>query len=147
MILYQHFRELIEDTTSDLRLSKPEFTLACSMLVAHESKGGKYLRQHPVGEGLGVIQMERATHDDTWKFCDNIQMYADRLGYTKDVAKLKYDLRYNIFMARMRFIMDVNPFPKDNLGMAKYLKDYWNSHLGAATPEKYLNDYILWVKG
>lgn len=147
MILYQHFRELIEDTTSDLRLSKPEFTMACSMVVAHESLGGKYLRQHPAGEGLGVIQMERATHRDTWQHCDNIEKYAALLGYTEDVNKLKYDLRYNIFMARMRFIMDVNPFPKDERGMAEYLKNYWNSPLGAATADKYLRDYYNWIKG
>lgn len=147
MIFYQHFRELIEDTTSDLKLSKPEFTLACSMLVAHESQGGKFLRQHPTGPALGVIQMERATHADTWLHCDNIQMYAERLGYREDVNKLKYDLRYNIFMARMRFIMDVNPFPKTEKEMAVYLKNYWNSKNGAASPEKYLQDYYNWIEG
>lgn len=145
MIKYQHFREIMEDTCSTLKLYKPEFILALSMIIGHESKGGYYLRQHPVGEGLGMIQMERKTHDSIWEHCDNIQLYAKRLGVTRNVNKLKYDLQYNIFMARMYFIMDTNPFPKTEQGMAEYLKSYWNSEKGAATPAKYIADYRNWI--
>lgn len=148
MIYYPQFKEFCERTLRKGGFFKEEAVLAISMVIAHESKGGTFLYQTGNGPALGAIQMEGWVHDDTWKNCDNIQSYASRLGYqAQDVDKLVYDLQYNILMARCRFIMDVAPFPKTAQEMSVYLKNYWNSGLGAATPDKYLEDYNAWLRG
>lgn len=148
MIYYPQFKEFCERTLRTGGFYKDEAVLAISMVIAHESHGGTFMRQTGGGPALGPIQMEDWVHDDTWDNCDNIYTYASRLGYSyPEVAKLEYDLKYNILMARCRFIMDVNPFPTTKEDMAVYVKDYWNSDMGAATPEKYLEDYERWLRG
>ncbi len=121
----------------------PESVLASTMVVAHESTGGTHWVQKN-GPALGIIQMEPDTHESTWKWCDNIQLLADKMGITKNVNQLVSSLDYNLFMMRCRFLMDTNPFPKDIRSMAEYLKDYWNSAEGKASANKYLTDYQWW---
>lgn len=145
MFNFKQFNDLNTRVLKDMGVYSPEAVLAINMIVAHESKGGTYLKQVGSGIALGIIQMEGWVHDDTWKHCDNIQKYADKLAIKKNNNALEYDLRYSIFMARCRLIMDINPLPKTPEGMAEYLKVYWNSNKGAATPYKYLNDYNNWI--
>jgi hypothetical protein len=145
MIYYPHFKDLCVRTLKDMRAYKPEAVLAVSMIVGHESSGGKYLVQGNKGPARGIIQMEGWVHNSVWDNCDNILVYASRLQIEEDVAKLEYDLRYNIFMARCRLIMDTNPLPLTERDMAKYLKRYWNSEGGKASAQKYQDDYSIWI--
>ena len=85
------------------------------MTCAHESARGEYLRQ--VGccgdEGaFGLIQMEKATHDDCWLHSDTIWNNANQAGVISlieksqrihpPVERLIYDLDYNVFMWRQQ---------------------------------------------
>lgn len=123
--------------------------LAIMMIIAHESKRGEYIKQIN-GPALGLIQMEPSTHDDVWANSDSIWKNASLLGFAKrgenlpDATLLTYDLRYNVFMARQRLFMDVNPLPDKPLEMSSYLKSYWNSSLGKADDLDYYNDYMRW---
>lgn len=132
--------------------------LAFSMAVAHESMRGEYLRQNNCcGEvgAFGLIQMEKLTHDQTWKWGQSIWNNALKLGIiTKyqhfekmhpNVDRLIYDLRYNVFMFRQRMFMKTEPFPQPEPALiSKYLKVHWNSARGAASDDSYLKDYEAW---
>lgn len=141
---YQIFKACTATVLRRIGAHKTEAVLAIEMIVGHESKGGRYWRQLGGGPARGVIQMESWVHDDTWAHCDNIRRYAARGDFTQDVDLLSTDLDYNIFMARMRLIMDVRPLPSTPEAMAHYLKDYWNSGQGKASAAKYLNDWQEW---
>ncbi len=158
MIHYPHFKEVTTDTLKQLGLYSERATMAIAMIVAHESDKGKYLKQIGGGPALGVIQMEPETHYNVWKHCDNIKHYADILGIDhcqlslsstqqkiNSASPLIYDLRYNVFMARMMLIMDPNPLPYDAYSMSRYLKRCWNTHLGAATSDDYYNAWSSWT--
>ncbi|MCJ8292903.1 MAG: hypothetical protein MJK15_00720 [Colwellia sp.] len=131
-----------------------ESVLAITMIIAHESKRGEYIKQAGTGPALGLIQMEPRTHDSTWKFGDSIRKNALKLGiitqYQYDrfehppAERLIYDTRYNVFMARQRLFMKKGALPKDVKNMSKYLKQHWNSAGGAADNYSYSDDYARW---
>lgn len=144
MIPYSEFKSVCENTLVDMQADTPQALLAISMIVAHESRGGTYWEQIG-GPALGIIQMEPWVHDDVWKHCDSIQHRANLAEIEQDVNQLRESIRYNVFMARCRLIMIPEAFPNTPGLMARYLKKYWNSDAGKATPAKYLNDYNWWV--
>ena len=146
MLDYKHFQVRCRHLLNTIRANSPEACMAIEMIVAHESKGGEYWRQLGGGPALGIIQMEPTTHDDVWKNCDNIRVYAARARIKRDLNRLCDSVEYNIFMARMRLIMDVNPLPDNPEKMAHYLKKYWNSDGGKASAAKYLNNWQEWVR-
>ena len=134
------------------------------MTCAHESKGGRFLRQLGM-EGdrgaFGVYQMEVATHDDIY---DHFLTSRERLECL--VLCLSYDLEdemncfglgeqlitnlaYATAMARVHYWRVKEPLPsKDDMGyldkLGKYAKRYYNTHEGKATASKYVADYLEW---
>lgn len=146
MINLQSLKDTVDDELFRMYAHSVSASMAIMMIIAHESQKGRYWQQVN-GPAKGLIQMEPATHDDTWKHCDSIQQRAAQLGITQDVHKLEHDIRYNIFMARCRLLMDVNPLPATEEAMAEYLKSYWNSDGGKASASKYLNEYREWKLG
>lgn len=129
-----------------------EAVLAIQMIIAHESNGGEYLAQK-VGPALGIIQMEPSTHFDVWKHGDSVQKNAEAMGIVSrgtgvvnvpSPARLIYDLRYNVFMARQKLFMVPGALPVTAENMAKYLKKHWNGN-GKATATKYHYDFMGWV--
>ena len=133
-----------------------ESVLAITMIIAHESMRGNFLKQMGDGPAMGLINMEPITYDSTWLHGDsmwqnalalNIISQADyNAGWYPPIERLIYDLRYNVFMARQRLFMDDEALPKTPYQMSAYLKDYWNSEGGAADENSYQRDYELWGK-
>lgn len=129
--------------------------LAIMMIIAHESKRGKYIKQI-TGPALGLIQMEPETHDCTWDngdsiwdnalLCEIITVSEHNHKKHPPADRLIYDLRYNVFMARQRLFMKPEQFPNSIGEMSVYLKKHWNSVVGSATNDSYANDYRLWDK-
>lgn len=139
-----------------------EATLAVMMLIAHESKGCRYIKQLS-GPALGPTQIEPETHDSTWAHGDSIWRNAVICGViTQSQAELRqhppaerlmYDLRYAVFMTRQRLFMKLEPLPKLQdfrnakahvEAMSVYLKKHWNTVFGAADDDSYLSDYWGW---
>ena len=132
----------------------PTGETAIMMIIAHESRRGEFLKQWPTGPAWGLIQMEVATHDDTWEHGDSIWDNAVRLGIITesdrrngvhpDHSRLAWDLRYNVFMARQRLFMKPGALPTDLARLSRYLKKHWNSVGGAASETSYMDDYLKW---
>jgi len=133
------------------------------MTCAHESKGGRFLRQLGM-EGdrgaFGVYQMEMATHDDIWinfltykkKLDDMIEEMVPQFDQDVTVPQgmqLITNLAYATAMARVHYWRVKEPLPsKDDMGyldkLGKYAKLYYNTHEGKATASKYVTDYLEW---
>ncbi|QDP61509.1 MAG: hypothetical protein Unbinned8596contig1000_22 [Prokaryotic dsDNA virus sp.] len=128
----------------------PSGETAIMMIIAHESRRGEFLKQWPTGPAWGLIQMEEATHDDTWKHGDSIWKNAVKLGIIteRDVhphhSRLAWDLRYNVFMARQRLFMKPGALPSNLAILSHYLKKHWNSTHGSASDLSYMDDYLKW---
>jgi hypothetical protein len=108
-----------------------------SLLIHRQQLGG--------GPALGLFQMERATHDDCWKnFLDFRKSLADKVKETlagqEPIAEtMKNNDRYAAAMCRVRYMRVQEPLPKadDIPAMARYWKQYYNTPLGAGTPEEF----------
>lgn len=51
---------------------------------------------------------------------------------------LEWNIAAGIVMCRLKYRRVPKPLPKDLAGQAKYWKKYYNSDLGAGTPEKFI---------
>lgn len=152
---YQDFKHFCTEHLLTWGLHSDYFVELSAMLCAHESGGGKHRRQLiskggmlvPEGAARGLWGMEPPTHDSVWYNSDTINARASKYGITRsDPDRMINDDVYALWMARHYIAMDKNPLPKTPEAMAQYCKDYWN-RTGAATPEKYLNDWQLWKDG
>lgn len=144
-IYYPHMSELIKQTLQLMRRDSYEANLAVEMIIAHESLGGRYLKQKGGGPARGVIQMEHDTYESVWDHADYIQLTAQYARQTRGFEQLSYDLKHNIFMARAYLLMDPNPLPGTPEAMSVYLKGYYNTAGGEATPTEYLEDWKKWT--
>ena len=125
------------------------------MIVSHESAGLKYKKQQN-GPALSYFQIEPATFKDIWfRYLKARKHYKSLVAQflpddvEEDEIDLLKELQHNnkfaIAMARMKLFMIPETLPRvtDDEGLSKYAKKYWNTHLGKATPEKYLKDFKI----
>jgi len=125
------------------------------MTAAHESKGGKFLRQVGVPDGVGaygVYQMELETADDIWSnFLDyrSLGKVIDDIVSSISEDSLITNLTYATAMARAHYYRVPHAIPTkgdssylDKLG--RYAKKHYNTPLGKATSSKYVLDYLEW---
>jgi hypothetical protein len=162
MIDFNQFKEhVVVPTLKYLDSEIPYSEEAVDLLMltcAHESRGGKYLRQKGMTgtEGaFGVYQMEMATHNDIW-----VNFLEARTSFEETVRGIRYDylssqmdlvanLAYATAMARVHYwrVPEALPSKDDTRYMSKlgdYAKKYYNTHLGKATSSKYVTDYLEW---
>lgn len=113
------------------------------LTAAHESGRFRYDRQQG-GPALGLCQMEPATFHDLLDNGGGTRFCTPFLPAGRDLRDLDdlLDRRFAIAACRAQYRRFSEPLPAaDNgPGLADYAKRYWNTHLGAATPEKYLAD-------
>ena len=155
--MYKHLKKyVVEPTLNEIpRGYSEEAVVAIMQIMAHESRRGHYLKQVN-GPALGLIQMEPATHDDTWANGDSIWENATLLGivsqreYERKIhppaERLVYDLRYNVFMARQRLFMKPEALPTDPIKISVYLKRHWNTVHGKALGLDYYDDWTRWIE-
>lgn len=130
----------------------------------------EYLRQMGDGPALGPYQMEPATHKSLWE--DYLAYRPDlskrileaisaapgtppelharllpRLVGDMTLDRIEKVWWYATLLARCRYLWDRHPLPNsDNaLGLARYWKRVYNTHLGAGSVEKALPQFELVV--
>ncbi|MHB1227684.1 MAG: hypothetical protein ACYC0O_09190 [Desulfurivibrionaceae bacterium] len=148
------FRELISDVLQAIGLHTPAAVNLLLGTAAQESRFGTYLRQMGKGPALGVFQMEPATERDIW---DNFLRYHPELvmaitaatGATGPGPNLRWNLAYQIAMARVHYLRKKPPMPAadDLLGLANYWKQHYNTMLGKGTVEEFMANYRRYVLG
>lgn len=122
------------------------------MTACHES-GGFLHRTQVGGPAVSYFQIEPASFSDVWdrylarrsdRFEKVVQFLPDNM---EPLQALKEDDKFACAIARMKYAMIPEPLPHvtDNLGLALYCKTHWNTELGKATPEKYLDDFLRYA--
>jgi len=123
------------------------------MIAAHESTLGSHLRQIGGGPGCGLYQIEPDTLSDNY---DNFiiarpdlrRQIAETSGVSgPDLGQLQFNPIYGTIHARLKLYRAPGKLPDahDVQGMAFYAKSNYNTADGAATEERYLQDYFRLV--
>ncbi|MCE5335579.1 MAG: hypothetical protein LLG06_13425 [Desulfobacteraceae bacterium] len=137
------FRALIDEVTEEIGLRSDAATEILLGTAAQESAFGKYLHQTGQGPAHGAFQMEQGTFD--WLKEKYREKFPRISGFTFD--QLRYDLRAAIIMARLKYYSISHPFPAavDLPAMAAYYKRYYNTPMGAATEQQFIESYKRFV--
>ena len=143
----KQLRELVRETLEYLDPVIPYSKQAedlVLMTIAHESHNGMYLRQVE-GPALSLVMMEPITHDDTWvnflQFRRNLASLLEGISVGGTAEELVWNLKYAIAMCRVHYYRVPEALPDDLIGLSDYAKKYYNTELGKATAEKYLDAY------
>jgi hypothetical protein len=116
----------------------------------HESGGLRYRKQLGGGPALSYFQMEPVTHNDIWdnylKFRAGLAEKVTSLLSSPDadrLTELENNDKYACAMARIKYLRmpAVIPPEGDLAGQANYWKRWYNTPLGAGTPEQYMADW------
>ena len=159
----QLITEVIRPALSELsaynaNMKSPKAEELLANIVAHESKGGEYLRQLGGGPALSIFQVEPATHLDVWdnfvlprpslrKILLKMASNGFRLNSHEFDEELIFNLRYASAIARIVLWRSPEPLPAANdiIGMAHYWKNNYNSVHGKGTVERFISDAGAYV--
>lgn len=133
---------------TQIEMNSPEAQKLLMMTACHESMGFRY-RKQVNGPALSYFQIEPATLNDLY---DNYLAYRpDKQalldGYLPEgmdrLEALETQDDYACCAARLIYYRQPAAIPPvtDEEALAVYAKQYWNTELGKATPEKYLQDF------
>lgn len=127
---------------------------------AQETKGGLYLVQETRGGemymkgGLGIYQMEAATHESLWlhrisnmpELKSKIMTYCD-FQEKPAAGELVQNLGYASIMTRIFYHGIEEPLPPANNveAMGVYWKKYYNTVYGAGTVDEFVKSYHTYV--
>lgn len=142
-------RAMIEAVLNRYNLPASEAAIRLLLMIAaHESGGFMYTRQKR-GPALGLFQMEPPTFEHV---CDYIRRRAARFAMLPShypPERMITHPEYAAALARVYLLTKPEPLPAaDDLpALASYAKRHWNTELGKATPEQYLDAYKHYVLG
>ncbi len=156
------FRDLIIKPTLD-ELAKAEPRIRSKAAVALllgtalcESEL-KFLRQRVdggFGRALSFFQVEPATHKDVKRYLNERRpdlakrVFGRSTVLDPDDFELATNFPYATAIARIKFWMDPEPLPQadDIEGLAAIYKRVWNTELGKATPQRFIEFYQRYGK-
>jgi len=97
--------------------------------------------------GMGVFQFDKIGFNDVKERTSKSNAYKVYKCFGIDINKVSYsDLRYSPLLGaifcRLKYILVPKPIPSDIQSRAEYWKIYYNSVLGAGTPEHYISNSI-----
>lgn len=157
MDLEQLRTNIIQATLKPLSLWSPEAEALLCATAAQETLGGKYIRQIDCQTGgLGIYQMEQATHDALWRQKLNrpdrlplIRAMLDLFSFSRmpKATDMIWHNGYATFMARFYYLVIPEALPPahDLAAQWEYYKKYWNTSLGKAKEEDFyrnVNNYL-----
>ena len=152
MLNYNQFDALIvTPALAGLQLDTEGFHILINGTVAHESKGGTYIKQLQ-GPALGICQMEPATHDSIWQaYLPNQSIISHRLMTLCSFARapkssqMINDMLYAVSMCAILYKWRIDShrqdYPKTLEEAAEMWKAYYNTINGKGTVEQFCNDY------
>lgn len=156
LIKPEHLREyIVQPTLEAMGEFNPKLNTdaAVELLLgtaAQESDLGFFLHQGFDGGGLGIYQIEAATHEDVWRYLrrpENEELGNIILTFTSqaDDKSLIGNLHYATAIARVKYWMRPEPLPETIDQQAIYYKAFYNTASGAATPQEYVASYERFV--
>lgn len=157
---HKQLRELIRETLAGFAkatgisgLNTPAAVELLMLTAAQESHCGEYITQLDGGPAKGIFQMEPATAEDILR---NFLMHRPALLTIHEMLvgkfpiwmKLKTDLVYAIFMARIHYwrVPDALPDVQDVDLLAMFWKDHYNTSQGKGTWREAVANYRRYAK-
>ena len=144
-------RTLISDVLDYLNMNSKSAIELLMLTAANETKMGKYLVQLNNGPAEGMFQMLPSTEDDIWDtyvhrkihLLYKLKAILPLENVIPKVSFLKTNLTYQICMVRIYYYRFPEKLPEaDNVyELARYYKQYYNTHLGKATIEEAIDNY------
>lgn len=146
------FREFIVDPVCDMlahKASVPDPLFIRDLIVAtaaQETAIGTHLHQTGAGPAISIYQFEKPTLDDVWRnFVTGNARFKSAVDAVMvpgilPVDQIMWNLGFATLMCRLMYYRVKEPLPPGPTtfdGMWHYYKKYWNSDLGAATPESF----------
>lgn len=118
--------------------------------IAQESAMGQYLVQLGSGPALGVCQMEPATHNDIWnnflRYRSHIVTYINDISVDRTPEEMVWNLYYSVAMCRVHYLRVPEKIPSNLEGWARYYKKFYNTELGKATEQEFIENYQRYVR-
>ena len=147
---------IIVPALTALGLNSPSAVNLLLGTMAQESQMGHFIVQTNIGlkGGIGAYQMERPAYLDIWrnKVAISTSLKAKirlLLGYEimPSAERMASDVMLSTIMARLYYAAISSPFPNpdDISGLAHYYKKYWNTELGKATEQEFINNYNKYI--
>ncbi len=145
----EQLRKLAQKTLIEIGFYTPESLNLVLGTIAQESRFGHYIEQIK-GPAKGICQMEPNTYDDIWnnylKYKPELKDKVLKLSVTADSAEeMVWNLKLAIAMCRVHYLRVKEAIPFGINEQAKYYKKYYNTHLGAATTQQYIDNYKKYV--
>ncbi len=147
----RQFKKIINEVLDGLGLNSPSAVNLLLGTAAQESAFGTYLEQMD-GPALGVFQMEPETERDIWlNYLQYRHSLAEKIyditSVTRPGGHLKFNLAYQIAMARIHYLRVQKPLPEadDITGLAHYWKDFYNTDQGQGSVQDFLENYLKYV--
>lgn len=152
----EHRVEVFRDTVlrpvlRSMNLASHSAELLLLGTIAQESNF-KYVEQLGGGPGLGLYQMEPATHADIWmNWLVHRRMWLERVQRWGNLewpsAKdLMWNHAYATAMARIHYYRVKEPLPEATpIALGAYWKRHYNTHLGAGTISQFVANYEKFV--
>ena len=144
-------QEVIRPVLADLGMGGYSAEKLLMMTACHESMGFRY-RVQVGGPALSYFQIEPNTLADL--YFNYLNYRTDRKavldGYLSPgedrMEALRDNDRYACAAARLIYmrVPDALPDVGDDVGFANYAKRYWNTDMGKATPDHYLDDFHIY---
>jgi hypothetical protein len=158
----EQLRELIEETLHEIDAYSESAVNLLMGTAAQESHLGTYIKQIR-GPALGIMQNETPTFYDVMdripeKDVGRLLNLTNREYFPGEVPteifrrqiqpkEQVYNLKLAIAMCRYKYklIPEKLPDPHNIVGLAKYYKKYYNTHLGKATEAEFIRNYRKYV--
>ena len=141
--------DVIDPVLKQLDMWSPSACKLLCMTAAHESRGFKYKEQMNGGPAISYYQIEPATPKDLYK--NYLRFRPDLKNSLNDFwppsagsgREALFNDRFATAAARLIYFRVPRVLPPiwDDDGFATYWKTYWNTHLGAGTTERFLEDW------
>ena len=156
MLYLQYLDLILKPGLKALQLDTPGMAMLVAGTVAHESKGGLYIKQVE-GPALGICQMEQTTHDSIWNSylpnqanITNKLMNLCRFSRKPDAEQLVSNLLYSTVMCAIlyKWRMDARKtaYPQTLEQAAQIWKEHFNTVNGKGTVEEFIDDYRKWCE-
>ena len=154
----QFIEEILEPTLKALDMHS-EDAMYLMMRTAIVESQLTHIRQLPRGRGLGFMQVEFATYVDVLRYLrsrpdieQKVLEYSEYVNMPIKPHNVMGNLVLNVIAARLKYWMQPAAIPdfKDIDAQARYYKVNYNTALGAATEEQFINaarQCDIWVSG
>jgi len=150
----KQLKDLIETVLNLLGMHSDAAVNLLLGTAAQESHLGTYIKQIGDGPALGIFQMEPATEKDIWDnyiyFRPETENLVGDIAHvaTPDSLHLQGNIIYQTVMARLHYRRKSESFPlaDDELGLAAYWKNHYNTLKGKGTVEEFVYNYRKYVK-